>query len=384
MKQQKRIPVFLAAALLFASIYVTAAAAADPANRFKALETLVEQSIADSVFPSASIAVVYRGDVVFHKAFGRQTYNKLSSPVDTSTMYDLASLTKPVVTTGIIMQLSEKDSLDIDAPVSRYLPEFTRNGKGNVTIKNLLLHNSGLAAHRFFIATCRTSEEVMQAIYNETLISPPGEKTTYSDLGFITLGKIIEHLTGKTLEENFHARFSQPLGMHSTRFSPPDSLLSRVAPTEEDTLWTIPKPRPLVHDHNAALLGGAAGHAGLFSTTEDLVIFVKMLMQKGQYKGISFFAPSTLDRFTERHPGSRALGWDLRSLNGRSSSGTYFSASSYGHLGFTGTSIWIDPVKDLAVITLTNRVHPSSANNKIRKFRPRLHNTVVTCLGFEQ
>ena len=381
MKQHKRIYTLLVAALFAATMHATAAAA----HKFKALEALVEQSIADSVFPGASIAVLYKDDVVFHKAFGRQTYDKHSPPADISTIYDLASLTKPVVTTSIIMQLSEKDSLDIHAPVSRYIPEFSRNGKGNVTIKNLLLHNSGLIAHRFFIKTCRTADEVVEAIYNEKLVSPPGSKTKYSDLGFITLGKVIERVTGTTLEENFNARFVQPFGMRSTHFNPPDSFHRRIAPTEKDTLWTIPKPRPLVHDHNTALLGGVAGHAGLFSTTGDLLMFVKMLMQEGSYNGTTFFSPSTLKRFTQRHPGhSRALGWDLRSLNGRSSSGQYFSASSYGHLGYTGTSIWIDPEKDLAVITLTNRVYPSSENIKIRKFRPALHNTVIKCLGLEQ
>ncbi|MCG8343782.1 MAG: beta-lactamase family protein, partial [Chlorobiales bacterium] len=288
-------------------------------------------------------------------------------------------------TTSIIMQLSEKDSLDMDAPVARYIPEFSSNGKENVTIKNLLLHNSGLIAHRFFIKTSQTADEAMEAIYKERLLSPPGSKTTYSDLGFITLGKVIERLTGKTLAENFRERFSKPLGMQSTWFNPPDSLHAEIAPTEKDTSWTLPKPRPLVHDHNAALLGGAAGHAGLFSTTGDLLVFVTMLMQEGSYNGMAYFNPSTVHRFTKRRSGhSRALGWDLRSLKGRSSSGKHFSQDSYGHLGYTGTSIWIDPEKELAVITLTNRVHPSSENIKIRKFRPALHNTVIKCLGLEQ
>ena len=377
---QRPIAFFLLTILFVTSLHATAFAV----NRFKALEILVEQSIADSVFPGASIAVIYNDDVVFHKDFGRLTYDKHSLPVDTSTVFDLASLTKPIVTTSIIMQLSEKDSLDMDAPVARYIPEFSSNGKENVTIKNLLLHNSGLIAHRFFIKTSQTADEAMEAIYKERLLSPPGSKTTYSDLGFITLGKVIERLTGKTLAENFQERFSKPLGMQSTWFNPPDSLHAEIAPTEKDTSWTFPKPRPLVHDHNAALLGGYAGHAGLFSTTGDLLVFVTMLMQEGSYNGREYFNPSTVRRFTKRRSGhSRALGWDLRSLNGRSSSGSYFSADSYGHLGYTGTSIWIDPEKDLAVITLTNRVHPSSENIKIRKFRPALHNTVIKCLGLD-
>ncbi len=376
----KPIVFFLVTILFVISLHATAAAT----NRFRALEAFMEQSIADGVFPGASVAVIYKGDVVFHKAFGRLTYDKHSLSADTSTIYDLASLNKPIVTTSIIMQLTERDSLDIDAPVARYLPEFSRQGKNSVTLKNLLQHNSGLVAHKFFIKTCHTADEVLEAIYNEKFLSPPGTKTTYSDLGFITLGTVIERVTGNTLEENFQERFSKPLGMQSSIFNPPDSLLSTIAPTETDTLWSLPGPRPLVHDHNAALLGGYAGHAGLFSTTGDLVVFVKMLMHEGMYNNKRFFRPSTVKHFTERHPGhSRALGWDLRSLNGRSSSGSYFSADSYGHLGYTGTSIWIDPEKELAVITLTNRVHPSSENIKIRTFRPMLHDTVVKCLGLD-
>jgi CubicO group peptidase (beta-lactamase class C family) len=380
MKPQKRLYIFLAAVLFVTSLQ----AAASAANRFEAVETLVEQSIADNVFPAASIAVIYRDNVVFHKAFGHMTYGKNSPPVDTSTIFDVASLTKPIVTTSIVMQLSERDSLDLDAPVSRYIPEFSRSGKENVTVKNLLLHNSGLIAHRFLIKTSRTADEAIASIYNEPLRTQTGTKTTYSDLGFITLGKVIERVTGNSLEENFSVRFSKPLGMQSTLFNPPKTLHSQIAPTEKDTLWSLTKPRPLVHDHNAALLGGIAGHAGLFSTTEDLLVFVHMLLQEGRYDNRVFFLPSTLKRFTRRNLGSRALGWDLRSVNGSSSSGQYFSSRTYGHLGYTGTSIWIDPEKELAVITLTNRVHPTSENTKIRRFRPLLHDAVVKCLDLDE
>ena len=352
--------------------------AADP---FKAVDNLVNESIRDGVFPSASIAVINKGTVVYHRAFGKQTYDRQSPPVTTTTIYDLASLTKPIVTTSIAMQLVEHDSLDINAPVSHYLPGFARNGKEKITIKNLLLHNSGLRAHRFFIESCKTPDEVYEAISDETPIVPTGSKTIYSDLGFITLGNVIETITANTLEENFSARFSVPLGMHSTLFTPSLTMLKNIAPTEKDSRWTLDIPRPLVHDHNAALLRGVAGHAGLFSTTGDLIIFATMLMQHGSYGGKAFFKPQTITTFTQRHPGSRALGWDLRSIDGPSSSGDHFSAKAYGHLGFTGTSIWIDPEKDLAVITLTNRVYPTSDNIKIRKFRPKLHNPVIECLG---
>ncbi len=370
---------FLAVVLL--AVLLPAAKASD---RFETADNLVERSISDGVFPGASIAVMHKNKVLFHKSFGKHRYDNNSRPVDLGTIYDTASLTKPIVTTSIIMQLEERDSLDLDDRVSRYLPEFGRNGKENITIENLMLHNSGLIPHRFFIETCRTPREILQAIDNETLQYPTGTQTRYSDLGFITLARVIERITGRTLEENFRARFSEPLGMKSTMFNPPDSLLSNIAPTEYDSRWTLPRKRPVVHDHNAALLGGVAGHAGLFSTTGDLILFTQMIMQDGEYNGTRYFKPSTVQRFTRREgTGKRALGWDLRTIGGPSSAGQYFSDDSFGHLGYTGTSIWIDPKRNLAVITLTNRVHPTSENIKIRKFRPKLHDTVVECLGLE-
>jgi CubicO group peptidase (beta-lactamase class C family) len=348
---------------------------------FRPLDGLVSRAVRDSVFPGASIAVLYRGRMVFHKAFGRMTYDPSGTPVDTLTVYDLASLTKTVATTSIAMQLRERDSLDLDAPVSRYLPRFSQNGKNTVTVRNLLLHNSGLRAHELFYRNCSSPEEVLDAICADSLLARPGTTTIYSDLGFIVLGKIIEKVTGTPLGENFRRRFSEPLGMRSTVFNPSALIRSRTAPVETDTAWHFKQPRPLVHDQNAALLGGVAGHAGLFSTTGDLAKFVRMMTGKGRVKGRTFFKPSTVLSFTSRSgQDTRALGWDLRALSGPSSAGDYFSSSSWGHLGFTGTSIWVDPQKDLAVIVLSNRVYPTSDNIRIRTFRPLLHDTVVRCI----
>jgi len=370
---------------LFIALLAVAAAISLPrpatAGDFGPLETIAETAVRDGVFPGTSIAVIHHGKTVFHRAFGRQSFPADSPAADTTTIYDLASLTKAVVTTGIIMQLVERDSIDLDVPVSRYLPAFASRGKQQVTIRNLMLHNSGLRAHTLFHKTCRTPEEVFRAIAADTLLSPPGLKTLYSDLGFITLGRIVETATGRTLEANFRQRFALPLGMRHTMFNPPASLLGSIAPTEQDTSWHSSLRRPLVHDQNAALLGGVAGHAGLFSTTGDLIPYVRMLMQKGSYEGKPYARPETVSMFTSRNgKNSRALGWDLRSLEGTSSAGTAFSTSSWGHLGFTGTSIWVDPEKELAVIMLSNRVHPTSENIKIRKFRPLLHDTVIRCI----
>ncbi|MBF0587338.1 beta-lactamase family protein [Prosthecochloris sp. N3] len=347
---------------------------------FTPVENLVNRSISERVFPSASIAVIHQGRVIFHRAFGRLTYDPASPEATTGTIYDIASLTKPVVTTSITMQLVERDSLDLDAPVSRYLPSFGSNGKQDVTVRQLLQHTSGLRAHRFFIKTCTTPQEVYQAIDTDTLITRPGTRTRYSDLGFITLGRVIKRITGNSLEKNFDTRFRRPLAMHNTMFTPPTELSMAIAPTEQDTSWTLRTPRPLVHDHNTALLGGIAGHAGLFSTTRDLIIFTSMMLNEGRYGTRTFFSPETLATFTRRYDNDRGLGWDLRSIDTPSSAGDHLSPSTYGHLGFTGTSIWIDPEQDIAIITLTNRVHPTSSNKKIRAFRPRLHNTIMECI----
>lgn len=351
------------------------------AYNFRPLEAVVEHAISDTVFPGASLAVLYKGKVVFHRAFGRMTYSPKSAPVDTTTIYDLASLTKAVATTSIVMQLVERDSLSLGAPVATYFPDFSKNGKEKVTIEQLLSHTSGLRAHTYFSKSCTTPEQLFNAIAADSLLSAPGTTTLYSDPGFMILGKIVETVTGKSLASNFQERFAAPLGIKSTMFTPPPSLTWRIAPVEKDTLWPFSTKRPLVHDQNAALLGGVAGHAGLYATTGDLVLMTAILMNDGSSNGRVYFRPATLRTFLSRRNSPRALGWDLRSPGGHSSAGDFFSNSSYGHLGFTGTSIWIDPEKELAVILLSNRVYPTSDNIKIRAFRPLIHNTVVQCMG---
>ncbi|WP_076792248.1 serine hydrolase [Chlorobium sp. KB01] len=374
--------VFIFCCALAGSLQTTPARA--QAFNFKPLEAVMGQAVSDSVFPGASLAVLYKGKVVFHKAFGKKSYAPESTPVDTTTIYDLASLTKAISTTSIIMQLVERDSLSLQAPVAKYLPAFGSNGKDKVTIEHLLRHTSGLRAHSYFAKSCRSPEELFNTIENDSLLSPPGRTTLYSDPGFMLLGKIVATITGHNLAENFHARFAAPLGMHATMFTPPATLLQHIAPAGQDGDWPFNTVRPLVHDQNAALLGGVAGHAGLYSTTGDLITFTGMLMHGGTSGRRVYFRKETLRNFLSRSSAERALGWDLRSIDGPSSAGDYFSTSSYGHLGYTGTSIWIDPQQDLAVILLSNRVWPTSANIKIRKFRPLLHNTVAECLQLKR
>jgi CubicO group peptidase (beta-lactamase class C family) len=374
---------FLVSFLIFAGLNTWGPAKA-LAYDFKPLETVVKKAVSDSVFPGASLAVLYRGKVVFHKAFGKLTYDPHSSPADTSTMYDLASLTKAVSSTSIAMQLVERDSLSLQVPVSKYLPAFTGKGKDKITIEQLMRHTSGLRAHILFSKTCTNPEQLFSTIAFDTLVSKPGTTTLYSDLSFILLGKIIETITGKTLNTNFHNRFAEPLGMTSSMYTPPQSIIWRIAPVEKDTLWPFSFQRPLVHDQNAAMLGGVAGHAGLYATTGDLIKLVSMLMNGGTFNNHTYIHAATLKRFFSHKGSERALGWDVPSPGGHSSAGDYYSKTSYGHLGYTGTSIWIDPEKELAVIFLSNRVYPSSDNIKIRSFRPLLHNTIANCLGLKK
>jgi CubicO group peptidase (beta-lactamase class C family) len=279
------------------------------------------------------------------------------------------------------MQLVERDSLKLHEPVATYLPAFAQRGKQTVTIEQLLRHTSGLRAHEHYAEICKSPNGVFNTIYVDTLLSPPGSVTRYSDLGFMLLGKIIEQQTGASLAANFNQRFAKPLGMASTMFTPPATLYHRIAPVEIDTRWLLNIERPLVHDQNCALLGGVAGHAGLFGSSSDLIRMARMWLNEGKMEGKRYVKASTLQAFTTQQKTPRALGWDKRSAQGYSSAGTRFSMELYGHLGFTGTSIWIDPKQELAVILLSNRVYPSSENIKIRAFRPRLHDTVVECLA---
>jgi CubicO group peptidase (beta-lactamase class C family) len=263
--------------------------------------------------------------------------------------------------------------------VTTYIPEFGENGKENVMVRNLLLHNSGLPAWQKFYLTCKTADEVMDSIYNANLICKIGDSTVYSDFGFIVLGKVIEKISGLSLDKYLMKEFYEPLRMKHTFFKPSDVYLNNIAPTEIDSVWRKRLVCGTVHDETAALLGGVSGHAGLFSNASDLAIFVQMILNGGSYGGVQYIKPETIKLFTERKNKyeQRGLGWDFKSLEGYSSAGSLFSMKSFGHTGFTGTSIWVDPESKLFVIFLTNRVHPTRVNTKISKTRPTLHDAVI-------
>ena len=353
-------------------------------NEFESVDSIINSAIDDSAFPGAVLLIQKDGKIIHQKAFGHFTYDSSSGRISVNTMYDLASLTKVIATTSAAMICYDRNLFRLDDKVAEYLPEFGVKGKGNVTIRNLLVHDSGLRpdiAYRTFDTAGNKEKEVMNEIYNDTLIYPTGTKMKYSDLNFILMGKIIEKVTGTPLDKFCEENIFRPLGMTSTMFNPPDSLVYRIAPTEYDNYWRHRQIRGTVHDETSQLLGGVAGHAGLFSTAGDLAKLLQMLLNKGRYNGKRYIRASTVEMFVKKQSdlSSRALGWDTKS-SGYSSAGNLFSNISYGHTGFTGTSAWTDPTRNLFVVLLTNRVYPTRENLKILKVRPAVHDAVIEAI----
>ncbi len=363
-------------------------APAEMSARLQPAYDLLDRAVSDGAFPGGVLAVGLNDELALHP-FGHLTRDAKSPAVTADTIYDVASLTKPIVTTTAIMRLVQGGELSLDAPVVRFVPEWAAAAKSDpdpswrarVTVRMLLLHDSGLPAHRDFFLQAKTPEAVLARIMAEPLVREPGKEIEYSDLGFILLGQIVERLTGDPLDENAQDIFER-LQMKNSLFKPPKNLRSRIAPTEEDTTYRKRLLQGEVHDENAYALGGVAGHAGLFSTAGDIAEFAQMMLNGGIYAQHRILRRSTINQFTARETigtSARALGWDVPVQP--SSSGQYFSAKSYGHTGFTGTSLWIDPERNLFVILLTNRVNPTRENEKIRQVRPALHDAVFESLG---
>lgn len=348
-------------------------------NKFVSVENIIKKGIADSAFPGAVLLIAQDGKILHKKAYGHFTYEQTSPPMQSNTIFDLASVTKVIATTTATMLCYDRGLFKLDDKVAKYLPKFASNGKQNVTIRNLLLHNSGLPPFIRFYVTCKNSDEVLSKIYDAALNFAPGSKTVYSDLGIIVLGKIIEKVTKKTLDKFCTDEIFLPLGMTETFFNPAKEFINRCAPTENDQYWRHRQLIGEVHDEASAMLGGVAGHAGLFSTADDLAKLLQMLLQKGTYQGKQFIKPSTVELFTKKQSekSTRALGWDTKDGEGLSSAGDLFSDLSYGHTGYTGTSVWTDPSRKLFVVLLTNRVYPTRENIKLIRLRPIVHDAVI-------
>ncbi|HET7789609.1 MAG TPA: serine hydrolase domain-containing protein [Gemmatimonadales bacterium] len=335
----------------------------------------------DSAFPGAVVAVGRHGRLALLAAVGHYAAND-PRPVDPTTIYDLASLTKVVGLTTICMMLVDEGKLDLDAPVQRYVPAFRGPGKDQVKIRHLLTHSAGLVADLPLFDSTRSRAAALAMVDSTTLLWPPGTHFIYSDLSAIVLMQAVESITGEPFDRLLQERVFGPLGMTDTRFRPPRSWRSRIAPTEVDTFFRHRLLVGEVHDESAWRLGGVSGNAGLFSNAPDLSRLAAMLLAGGSWNGATLIHSETVAEFIQRQdlpPGSsRALGWDTPSQP--SSAGTKFSPRSFGHTGYTGTSMWMDPDKDLFIILLTNRVNPTRTNTAILHVRPRVADLVADAL----
>jgi beta-N-acetylhexosaminidase len=349
---------------------------------------VIEKAIGDRAFPGVTLAVGYRGRLSVH-AFGKQKYEAKSPAINADTMYDIASLTKVVVTTTLVEKLVEGDfpsPLHLDAPIERYLPEWA-NGpqpewRHKVTVRHLMTHTSGLPPFKEYWRTSTSKQETLSRIFAEPLEYEPGTKVVYSDLGIILMAEIIQRLTGKPLDMLANDNIFGLLGMKHSMYNPPKAIWAEIAPTEFDSQLRHRMLQGEVHDENAFAIGGVSGHAGVFSTAGDLAVFCQMLLNGGVYGHQRILKRATIAEFTAPQPlaqNTRTLGWVVPTDG--SSSGHYFSSHSYGHTGFTGTTIWIDPDRQLFVVLLTNRVHPTRENHKIAEVRPAVHDAVMKALG---
>ncbi|HEU4565707.1 MAG TPA: serine hydrolase [Gemmatimonadaceae bacterium] len=328
------------------------------AARLATIDRVVRRGMSAGGYPGAAVVVGRKGYAVWEKGFGYLDWTRKSEVSATETIYDLASLTKVVGTTTAIMVLYDEGRIDLDAPVKAYLPEFSGGLKDSVTIRQLLTHRSGLPASRDIWRIAHSPAEARAAVLATPLASRPGAVFEYSDIGADVLGFVAETVSGQPLDQFLQARVFGPLGMTSTFYRPSSALRDKVAPTE----IAPPRGYPLrgeVHDENAYALGGVAGHAGLFSTAADLSIFAQMMLNGGDYNGVRIVSDSTVKLFTRRAAGSRGLGWAI--AEGQWGSGRYLSETAYGHVGYTGTSLWIDPEREMFVVLLTNRVHAARA-----------------------
>jgi CubicO group peptidase (beta-lactamase class C family) len=347
-------------------------------QRFARAFAVLEEAVSAQAFPGAAVSVTYRGEMVVHKAVGRFTYDPNSPEVEPATIYDIASVTKVVATTTAAMILYDQGSLNLEAKVVDFFPEFgTEPGKKQVTVRMLLAHSSGLPAYERLFERAKSRGELLRLALETPLVQPPLERAEYSDIGFIILGEIVSKLARQALDRFCAEQIFKPLRMSFTCYRPPKEGQPRIVPTVEgDFRGKIIQGE--VNDENAWVMGGVAGHAGVFSNVNDLSQFALCMLRLGS----PIVKASTLYLFTRRETmpvgTSRALGWDTPSSP--SQSGQYFSQRSFGHLGYTGTSLWCDPVRQLSVSFLTNRVWPDRSSQAIKYIRPRFHDAIIEAL----
>ena len=356
--------------------------------RFANACRVLEDGIAEGAFPGCAFGVMVDGETVLRDSRGRFTYEENSPQVNPDTVFDLASVSKVVATTAIAMLLYQRRKLNLDTKLGDILPAFIEgrtpeDQARDVLLRHLLGHNSGLPSYVEFFKTARTASDLLRACLRLDLEAEPGLKGGYSDPGFILLGKALEALMGEPLEVFAEREIFLPLGLKSTLYCPPTEMHASIPPTEIDKSFRGRQIQGEVQDENAWVLGGVAGHAGLFSNAEDVLRFAAEVIGAGVGNSAenNLFEATTVEVFGERQgPGasSRALGWDTPSEN--SSSGRHFSPHSIGHLGYSGCSLWIDLDAHVAVVLLTNRTWPDRQSQVIRQVRPAFHDAVRLAL----
>jgi CubicO group peptidase (beta-lactamase class C family) len=349
------------------------------AKRFTRAFDVLRTAIADRVFPGASLAVAYDGELIIAAGFGRFTYDPDSPEVTASTIFDLASITKVVAGTSMSMILYERGSLDLDMPVYEIIPEFAGDDarRQNVTVRMLLAHSSGLPGYEKLFLRTRSCGELVRAAWQMELTADPGTRTEYSDIGFIVLGSLLERVAGENLDVFCRREVFERLQMKHTDFNPRPEIRGLIPPTASADSSQGRLIQGEVNDENCRAMGGVSTYAGLFAPAIDLALFAQAMLQGGK----PLISLRTLRTFTRREPqprSSRALGWDTPGWP--SQSGKYFSPGSFGHLGYTGTSLWIDPERQLSITLLSNRTWPDVHNHAIKRVRPAVYDAVIEAL----
>jgi len=350
-----------------------------PAFRFAAIDSIMQRAVDAGQIPGGVVLVGHDGGVVYRKAFGSRSLEPVREPMTVDTIFDLASLTKCIATTTAVMQLMQNGRVRLNDSVAAYLPEFAQNGKADITVRELLTHYSGLAPDLDLTQPWTGSTAAHEMVMQQKPQFPPGTRFVYSDINFETLGFLVEKVSGKTLQEYARTEIFAPLGMKDTEFLPSTAMNARIAPTQFDESGAM--LRGIVHDPTARRMGGVAGHAGLFSTADDLAKFAEALL-----RGQRILSRSTIQKMTTpQQPANasslRGLGWDIDSPFS-SNRGELLPVGSYGHTGFTGTSLWIDPITNTYIILLTNAVHPRGGHSVV-SLRSRIATAVVQALDLK-
>jgi uncharacterized protein YbbC (DUF1343 family)/CubicO group peptidase (beta-lactamase class C family) len=369
-------------------------------SRLAQMDAVIEEAIQAKRLPGAVVLAARKGSVVWQKAYGSRATDPAREPMSVDSIFDLASLTKVVATATSIMILVERGKVRLNDPVSQYIPELKGEGRERITIEHLLTHRSGYAPDFDLRERWTSYDEAIKRLIKEPLRNPPGTRFVYSDIGFIALGEVVQRASGKPLDQFARENIFAPLGMSETGFNPQSSLRSRIAPTEkrsgqmsylgdsgtnagtEGEIWL----RGAVHDPTAYRMNGVAGHAGLFSTARDLSIYCQMILNGGEYRNVRILSPMTVAEMTRprlvtESGGTRGLGWDMNTSYS-TNRGDIFPLGSFGHTGFTGTSIWIDPASEMFVVFLSNRVHPDGKGD-VAALRGRVSSIVAASVTDE-